>query len=111
MLADVLDKLVSRRSQTRELRARQFLFRQGDRAEHIFAVEAGQIKLTRYLSNGKSVVMHATRAGHTFTEAALFSEVYHCNAVASVKTRVKVYRKAEILEALKLDPPLALEYV
>ena len=75
MLADILGKLIPR-AQSRELRSGQFLFRQGDRAEYIFALEQGQIILTRYLSNGRSVPMHAARAGQTFTEAALFSDIY-----------------------------------
>ena len=111
MLTDILDKFISGLVETRELRPREFLFRQGDNAEHIFAVEYGHIKLTRYLSNGKSVVMHVARAGHTFTEAALFSETYHCNAVAGVKTRVRMYKKREILQAINRDSSLALEYL
>src|SRR5438128_11396079 len=109
MLADILGKLIPR-AQSRELRSGQFLFRQGDRAEYIFALEHGQIILTRYLSSGKSVVLHAARAGQTFTEAALFSDVYHCNAVASAKSRVRLYPKKEILAALERDPSLAREY-
>src|SRR5947209_5771329 len=89
MLSAVLDKVASMSVETRELRAREFLFRQADRAGSIFAVDSGHIRLTRYLSNGKSVVMHVARAGHTFTEAALFSEVYHWNAVAQTKARVR----------------------
>ena len=110
MLADILGKLIPR-AQSRELRPGQFLFRQGDRAEYIFALEHGQIVLTRYLSSGKSVPMHAARAGQTFTEAALFSDVYHCNAVAGAKSRVRMYAKHELLSALGRDPSLALQYV
>ena len=110
MLTDILNKLIRGPAQTRELRPLEFLFRQGDSAEYIFAVDDGHIKLTRYLSNGKSVVMHVARAGHTFTEAGLFSEVYHCNAIAEVKTRVRMYKKQDILKAIERDSSLALEY-
>jgi CRP/FNR family transcriptional regulator, dissimilatory nitrate respiration regulator len=107
MLSAVLDALASVAVQTRELRAREFLFRQGDVAKNIFAVDHGHIRLTRYLSSGKSVVMHVARAGHTFTEAALFSEVYHCNAVAQTKARVRAYSKNDVLAAIGRDPALA----
>ncbi len=59
----------------------------------MFSVEEGYLQLTRYLSNGKSVVMYVARAGGTFTEAALFAEVYHCNGIAEVKNRVCLYRR------------------
>ena len=111
MLTEILHRLVSGPAKTRELEPREFLFRQGDRAEHVFAVEDGRIALARYLSDGKSVIMHVARAGHTFTEAALFSDVYHCNAVAEAKSRVRMYEKKDILEAIGRDSLLALEYV
>src|SRR5258708_5730386 len=111
MLSALLDKLPSVSVETRELRAREFLFRQGDRARSIFAVDNGQIRLARYLSNGKSVVMHVARAGHTFTEAALFSDVYHCNAVAQTKARVRCYSKKDVLAAIGRDAALAVECV
>ena len=110
MLADILGKLIPG-AQSRELRSGQFLFRQGDRADYIFSLEHGQIILTRYLSDGKSVPMHAARAGQTFTEAALFSDIYHCNAVAGARSRVRMYAKHELLAAFERDPSLALQYV
>jgi CRP-like cAMP-binding protein len=111
MLSAILDRLTSVAAQTRDLRAQEFLFRQGDQARNIFAVDDGRIKLARYLSNGKSVVMHVARAGHMFTEAALFSDVYHCNAVAETKARVTAYAKKDVLEALDREPRLAIECV
>jgi CRP-like cAMP-binding protein len=111
MLTAILDTVSTVAVHTRELRAREFLFRQGDKAKSIFAVEHGQIKLTRYLSNGKSVVMHVARAGHAFTEAALFSGVYHCNAIATTKARVRAYDKQDVLKAIRRDPALAVECI
>ena len=111
MLSDVLEKLVAEPSATRDLGPGEFLFREGDHAEHVFAVEEGRVRLTRYLSNGKAVFMHVARAGRTFTEAALFSDVYHCNAIADVKSRVLMYRKQHILDAIRRDSSLALEYI
>jgi len=69
MLADILGKLIPR-AQSRELRSGQFLFRQGDRADYIFDLEQGQVILTRYLSSGNSVHMHAARDGQSFTVSA-----------------------------------------
>jgi CRP-like cAMP-binding protein len=111
MLADVLEKLISEPAEARDLGPGEFLFRQGDAAEHVFSIENGRVSLTRYLSNGKAVCMHVARTGQTFTEAALFSDVYHCNAIADVKSRVRAYRKQRILEAIRRDASLALKYI
>ena len=73
MLADILGKLIPR-AQSRELRSGQFLFRQGDRAEYIFALEHGQIILTRYLSSGNSLAnsfVFGRVAGRTAARYAL----------------------------------------
>jgi CRP/FNR family transcriptional regulator, dissimilatory nitrate respiration regulator len=48
------------------------LFRQGDRATHLFFVETGQLKMSRPLSAGSIVTLHVARAGELFAEGALF---------------------------------------
>ncbi len=111
MLTTILENVVGGAAETRDLDANEFLFRQGDTATHVFAVETGRIKLARYLSNGKVVVMHIAQPGHTFTEAALFSDVYHCNGVAEIRSRVRAFRKSEILAAVGASPKLALDYI
>ena len=111
MLTTILENVVGGAAETRDLDANEFLFRQGDTATHVFAVETGRIKLARYLSNGKVVVMHTAQPGQTFTEAALFSDVYHCNGVAEVSSRIRAFRKSEILAAVGASPKLALDYI
>lgn len=110
MLIDLLDRLALRPPEIRDVQAHESLFRRGDPARHIFAVEQGHIKLTRYLNDGRAVLLHVAGAGQSFAEAALFSEVYHCHAVADVKARVAAYRKDDLLEAFRRDPAIALEY-
>jgi CRP-like cAMP-binding protein len=53
------------------------------------------------------VILHTARRGEFFTEAALFAEAYHCDAVAAVPSRVRAYPKAKVMEALRADPALA----
>lgn len=110
MLTAIFDQLAAATMQTRTLAPRESLFRQGEPARYVFAVESGHVTLARYLSNGKMVVMHTARAGETFAEAALFSEVYHCHAIADVTTHVRQYQKQDVLAGLQRDPALMLEY-
>jgi len=81
------------------------LFRQGDRAAAIFQVESGCLRLERYTKGGSKIILHTARAGDMLAEAALFSDRYHCNAVALKNSRVHVFRKAAILETLKPGSP------
>jgi CRP-like cAMP-binding protein len=44
-------------------------------------------------------------------EAALFAETYHCDAVATEPSHVRVYPKAEVLNALETYPARAMSFL
>jgi CRP-like cAMP-binding protein len=81
------------------------LFRQGDPVRSIFLVESGCLRLERTTAAGATVVLHTAQAGEMLAEAALFSQAYHCNAVALKPARVCVYDKSAILATLKPNSP------
>jgi CRP-like cAMP-binding protein len=81
-----------------------FVFHKGDIAKSIYTVEAGQIKLTRYTMEGRTVVLYRANAQQSFAEAALFSEVYHCNAIATMPSKINCYPKKQILEIFRQSP-------
>jgi len=99
------------RSRVRELAAGEPLFRQGDKAFAIFAIERGSMRLIRHTIDSHRVVLHTARAGELFAEAALFSAAYHCDAVAAAASRVRVYPKRELLAAFRADPALAERFM
>ena len=86
---------------TRTLQAGEFLFRQGDAAKFVFAIERGQLRLERRTFDGRLVPLHLARAGETFAEAALFADRYHCDAVALTDAVVKALPKAALLAELE----------
>ena len=94
-------------STIRELGSGDLLFRQGDKAAAIYKVESGRLRLIRRTVDDHLVVLHTARQGEFFAEAALFAEAYHCDAVAAAKSRVRVYPKATVMNALRADPALA----
>jgi CRP-like cAMP-binding protein len=98
-------------TKTRALRRSQTLFRQGDQAAAIFFVESGRLRLERRTSDGRLVVIHTARPGEFFAEASLFSDVYHCDAVATEACRVRSYPKQAVLAALRTDPAQALSFL
>lgn len=94
-----------------ELTAGQALFQQGDPALAVFMVETGRLRLYRYSTEGKMVTFYVARAGESFAEVALFEDVYIDNAVAEVASRVAVYPKQLLLNALGDYPNLASDFM
>jgi CRP-like cAMP-binding protein len=87
------------------------LFRRGDRAIAVYWVEKGRIVLVRHTAEGSRVRLFTAGPGESFAEAALFSDVYHCDAVAEVATRVLVVPKPALRSVLGLQRPTAAKFV
>src|SRR5437762_3622212 len=102
---------VRARSRPRELAAGEALFRQGDRAYAIFAIERGRLRLVRHTIDSRRVVLHTARTGELFAEAALFAGAYHCDAVAAAVSRVRIYSKRDLLAAFRADPLTAERFM
>jgi CRP-like cAMP-binding protein len=92
----------------RSLARNEYLFRQGDKVQAIYFIEEGQLRLDRRTFDGRSLVFGTSSAGEFFVEAALFAEIFHCDAVATEQSRVRVYPKAAVLQAL---PSSALPFL
>ena len=88
----------------RALLAGNYLFRQGDPTFGIFLLRSGRVRLQRITPDGTAVSIHLARPGETFAEASLFSDVYHCDAVAEVAGEVLVYPKERLAEKLRSEP-------
>jgi CRP-like cAMP-binding protein len=95
----------------RSLARNDVLFRQGDVVAAIYFVEAGRLRLERRTFDGRLLALGATSAGEFFVEAALFAETFHCDAVATERSRVCVYPKAAVLNALRADSASAMSFL
>ena len=107
MSPDALPLSLGAGSAVRVLAPGELLFRQGDRAAAIYKVESGRLRLIRRTIDDHLVILHTARRGEFFAEASLFAEAYHCDAVAAAQSRVRVYPKPTVMEALRTDPALA----
>lgn len=94
-------------SDTKALAFGEFLFRQGDPTRGIFCLARGAIRLERATFDGRTVPLHTVRSGELFAEASLFSDTYHCDAVAMQASEVRCYPKTEILALVGSDPASA----
>jgi CRP/FNR family transcriptional regulator, dissimilatory nitrate respiration regulator len=93
----------------RDLANGQTLFHQGDRAESVFVVESGKIRLAHFTQAGKVIQHYDVVTGESFAEAALFNSVYDCAAIAEISSRVMVLPKEILLKTLEQQPTLAME--
>lgn len=93
----------------RRLQPGEALFRQGDAAIALYVLETGRIRLLRNLADGATVALHTARPGETFAEAALFSPVYHCDAIAEAASEVAILAKDRLLATLTTDAGVGLE--
>ena len=108
---DWLPEKIRLRSMVRVLDAGDVLFRRGDRANAIFEVDQGRLRLVRHTIDNRPVTLHTARAGELFAEAALFADRYHCDAVAASAARVRVHPKRALLAAFRGDPALGERFM
>ena len=80
------------------------LFQQGGVVERIYCVKTGKIKLIRNTIEGTPITLHIAQSGETFAEASLFSNRYHCSAIADSKTEIIYFRKPDLLNYLEQNP-------
>src|SRR6266852_1344157 len=91
----------------RVLTAGEALFRMGNQTRGIYEVLRGQVQMVRVDLSGRQVVLYAAAAGEIFAEAALFSPVYHCDAVTTTGATVRLYPKEKVLAEFRKNPQAA----
>jgi CRP-like cAMP-binding protein len=80
----------------RSLARNEHLFRQGDKVQAIYFIEDGRLRLDRRTFDGRSLVFGTSSVGEFFVEAALFADIFHCDAVATEPSRVRIYIASEL---------------
>lgn len=92
-----------------DLKKTDLLFHQGERVTNLFYLTSGEVTLSRYGLAGNEVIIHQAQPKETFAEAALFSEAYHCNAIATQDTELWKINKAATLGFAKENPVFAMD--
>ncbi|MFC3325039.1 Crp/Fnr family transcriptional regulator [Mesorhizobium cantuariense] len=99
-----LSKLAEREQ---KLVADDVLFRVGDPILSLFLVASGELRLTRSLPHGFELTLQRAGAGAVLAEASLFAENYHCEAVATEASVLRVVPRRQLQAALTSDSDLA----
>lgn len=77
----------------------------------LYLLERGEIRLTRSDPEGREMILFRAEPGETFAEASLFSEMYLCDAVASVPSVVQLLPRSAVLEAFVSEPDVAQAFM
>lgn len=105
VMSDALHTYFSGLAQSeRALEEGGFLFYRGDPVTHQFRVIEGTVEVLRHQENGEPLVLQRGVAGSILAEASMFSENYHCDAVAAGPARVAAVPMPE-LRRLFADRP------
>jgi len=91
----------------RVLGAGSYLFHRDDPVVSMFLVVEGAVHLVRHQEDGTVIVLQRAEPGDVIAEASLFTEHYHCNAVALVPTKVRGIAKQRLLKKFRREPGFA----
>lgn len=103
-LVGFLRRLASR---AHDLRARELLFQRGDEVRSLFLLETGEAHLVRFQADGGELVLQRAVAGQILAEASVFSDHYHCDAMAVAQTTVLEIDRKRFRDALLASDALA----
>jgi CRP/FNR family transcriptional regulator, cyclic AMP receptor protein len=93
---------------TRNYRARRTISRQGDTANAVFYVQAGDVRLTVMSRQGKQAVVASLKAGDFFGEGSLTGQrFYLTSAVASSDCAIARIELDTMIGVLRDEPKLA----
>jgi CRP-like cAMP-binding protein len=108
MPSDLFESLPADAIARRSFAPGEAVFRQGDPTRGLFTLVSGAVTLLRRTEAGAEIVIHRARPGETFAEASLFSDAYHCDAVAAAPTSLIALDRRWILHRFRTDPDFAI---
>jgi CRP-like cAMP-binding protein len=77
----------------------------------MYFVRSGAIALERPMADGTALTLHLALEGMALAEASLFTEFYHCDAVARAPSTIATLPRSNFLTALRKSPDAALSLI
>lgn len=101
--------IVAAISVLKRLNKGEYLFHERDPSRGFYVVQKGAVNVHRVSAAGKEQIIHVFRAGESFAEGTLATEIgYPADARALETTQVLLIQKNEFIALLKRQPELAL---
>ena len=111
-LTDSQTALMKDQFSQKAFKKNETIFFEGDPAHGFFVVAEGKIKIYKLAPDGKEKILHIYGPGNPFGEVPVFSgSQYPANATALTHSRVFYISRDAFINAIKLHPSLALQYV
>ncbi len=83
------------------------LFHRGDAIHMLFLVAEGYVHLMRFQADGNGAVLQRAGPMTVLAEASVFSDQYHCDAVAMMAGRVLLVPMMTVRQLLEREPVFA----
>jgi CRP/FNR family cyclic AMP-dependent transcriptional regulator len=104
--------LISVASRALRKRRGQFVFMPGERADHVYILKGGRIKLSVLSASGKEVAIDIIQPGEMFGEFALVDERSRSNMTQALDdVTAAALDKRDFVRLLETLPKLALNYI
>ncbi len=107
MLYNFTEKLITGAGKPRAVDQGTWLFHQNDPVKSVYMVEDGLVELIRHHPNGTSIVLQRAGRKSFLAEASLYSDIYHCDAVVKLPSKIFSFQKATVFKRLEQDKDLS----
>lgn len=104
MLENLSDALQAKAESREEVQEGCYLFHLGDSVEQLYVVEQGFIKLTRFQEDGAQIILQRALSGDILAESSMYSDKYHCDAIATVASVVLCIPKSTVQKGFESGP-------
>src|SRR6201993_5647386 len=110
-LLDLFNR-VDTQTTTRNYRNRQAIFAQGDKADAMFYLRKGTVKLTVVSKSGKKAVIAILRHGDFFGEGCLARQSLLTSTATAIQTStIARVKRAAIVRILRQEPTFAKRFI
>lgn len=89
----------------------EHLFHRDDPVRALFLVTSGCVNLVRHQADGSPAVLQRSTPGTVLAEASVFSERYHCDAVATMETEALLVPAVKVRRLLQRDLSFATKWI
>lgn len=87
------------------------VFRRNQPVVSLYLVLNGSVSLIRQREDGVELVLQKAGVGKVLAEASLFSDRYHCDAIAGEAVTLLQVTRSRLIDLLQCDPTLAMFWI